>query len=258
MPQPLPGCDFGKVSFDLAHQLRRRRRAAVGRRSPATRGRSSRARGCSISCQAMVGTPPVPVIFSRSISCSAQLRVPVAHHHELAAAGDRAGSARRSSRSRGRTAPTAGSSAAGRCGSGAGSGSPRRRKVARRRMRPAMMFEQACCAGCRARPWASRSCRRCRRSWRRPRDRARTSGSGRSGRCFQSLTSPITSSSFATFGCATSSPSRLTIDALQVGAVGQMFGQPLQPLAIDDRDLGAGIERGRIPAPARSTRRSAE
>ena len=44
----------------IAHQLRRRRRAAVGDRLQRGEVVVARSPGCSISCQAMVGTPPAP------------------------------------------------------------------------------------------------------------------------------------------------------------------------------------------------------
>ena len=57
----------------------------------------------------------------------------------------------------------------------------------------------------------------------------------------RSFTSPMMDSSLVTCGCATSSLVAADKDALERRTVVQMFEQPLEPLAIDDGDLGAGI-----------------
>ena len=70
----------------------------------------------------------------------------------------------------------------------------------------------------------ARSCPTCRESCASSSGSSGTSGSGRSGRRCQALTSPMTSSSLATFGCATSSPSRLTKTRFERRTIVQMLG----------------------------------
>ena len=70
MPQPCPVVSFGKRAF-----RRRTSSGADGAPPYAMFSREDRSkslnRGCSMSCQAIVGTPPAFVMRSRSISSSA-------------------------------------------------------------------------------------------------------------------------------------------------------------------------------------------
>ena len=130
MPQPLPACDFGKVSLILRTSSGGRGRAAVGDALRAMRGRSSCARR-------MLDQLPGDgrhaagrlVIFSRSISSKARNRVPAAHQSRACRRRRATGSGRDNSRWRGRTARPEAKSFCGAFGSGAGGGSPRRRKL---------------------------------------------------------------------------------------------------------------------------------
>src|SRR5580704_1503051 len=70
MPQPLPGADLGQFSLICLTSS-----GADGAPPYETDSRDERSYlrrlGCSRSCQAIVGTPPAALIFSRSMSCIA-------------------------------------------------------------------------------------------------------------------------------------------------------------------------------------------
>jgi len=160
MPQPLPGSDFGEGLDDLAHQLGRRGGHRRTTQLPAD-DRSYWARlGCSISCQAMVGTPTGAVdLLALDELAWASLGLPICppSHHDLGALRKKSGRAhdRKASRSRGRTAPTEAFGALRQVGIGARAPPRRgRREVARPTPRPRRRCSTACCDACRARLWA--------------------------------------------------------------------------------------------------------
>jgi len=68
-----------------------------------------------------------------------------------------------------------------------------------------------------------------------------TSGLGRSGNKCQEFTSPMIDWSLVTCGCATLLVLAADENMFECRKVGQMFEQPLKSLAINDRDLDAGI-----------------
>src|SRR5579883_2024933 len=71
MPQPLPGADFGQ--FSLICFTSSGADGAPPYATDSSEDRSYLCRlGCSRICQAIVGTPPALLIFSRSISCIAR------------------------------------------------------------------------------------------------------------------------------------------------------------------------------------------
>ena len=183
-------------------------------------------------------------------------RLPPVHQHDLAAAHQRrdhhreaAGGVEERHDSSVRFCGAFGSGAGGRLAA-----AQERRACAER---PTHDVRWSNCGGCRARPWACRSCRRCRRSSRRPRGRApRRAAPG-------PATAPAIHVADDVFeprdlaDAAISSALAADIDALEIRAVVQMLEQRA-PAARRRRWRSSRRNRsGHIPAPARSTRRSA-
>ena len=213
--------DLGKVSFDLAHQLRRRGRAAIGdalQRGEVVVARAADARSAARRWSARRRPS---LTRSRSISSKARTGSQRRIITSLPPAEQRWGSAPRSSRWRGRTAPTSSVERCGAFGSGAGGVSPRRRKArAGRTAAPADVGVDVAVGAERALRLSGRA--------------GGVEDGGvvlrldlhvRQGPVGQPMprraASPMTSSSLATCGSATSSLARLTKTRFRSGQLGR-------------------------------------
>ena len=140
MPQPLPGCDFGKVSTILRTSSGADGAPPYDTFSSEERSYFARA-GCSINCHAIVGTPPAPFTFSRSMSCMA----PSASHLRMSTILPPAMSVGLSTAKQPVAWKNGTERSVQRCGSFSGSatgtGSPRRRKFRAAALPDAKMLE---------------------------------------------------------------------------------------------------------------------
>ena len=129
MPQPLPGEAFGQISLILRTSSGADGRAAIGHGLDRRQVVLGPRLGCSMICQAMVGTPPIWVRLLVLDQLHGLARDPTCGSWPAWRRRTARGSARRSSPWRGRTAPRSATPFCGSLGSGWGGASPRRRKL---------------------------------------------------------------------------------------------------------------------------------
>ena len=216
--------------------------------------------GCSRSCQAMVGTPPADGDLLALDQLAAPARRPSGASARSWRPRSAPGPARRSSRWRGRTAPTSSADLLRRrAGSGSGGGSPRRRKCARAGDAPAHDVGDDVAVGAQRAlrlPGGARGVEDggvvVRVERRRPAAAGRAARPSRSAAPMHVL-QPVTRR-----GSAISAGGAADIDRLQVRAARQQCSAMRSSRSASTiSDLGPGIRQAVLQLRARSTRRSA-